>query len=51
MRLMTNNPRKYQGISGFGLSIEERVPLVTAPNSENAFYLKTKQAVLGHMLD
>ncbi|NPT60853.1 bifunctional 3,4-dihydroxy-2-butanone-4-phosphate synthase/GTP cyclohydrolase II [Paraburkholderia elongata] len=51
MRLMTNNPRKYQGISGFGLSIEERVPLVTAPNSENASYLKTKQAVLGHMLD
>jgi 3,4-dihydroxy 2-butanone 4-phosphate synthase/GTP cyclohydrolase II len=51
MRLMTNNPRKYQGISEFGLSIEERVPLVTAPNSENAFYLKTKQAVLGHMLD
>jgi 3,4-dihydroxy 2-butanone 4-phosphate synthase/GTP cyclohydrolase II len=51
MRLMTNNPRKYQGISGFGLSIEERVPLVTAPNSENAFYLRTKQAVLGHMLD
>jgi len=51
MRLMTNNPRKYQGISGFGLSIEERVPLVTVPNSENAFYLRTKQAVLGHMLD
>ena len=50
MKLMTNNPRKYQGISGFGLSIEERVPLVTAPNSENAFYLRTKQAVLGHML-
>uniref|UniRef100_UPI0038B8CA69 bifunctional 3,4-dihydroxy-2-butanone-4-phosphate synthase/GTP cyclohydrolase II n=1 Tax=Paraburkholderia sediminicola TaxID=458836 RepID=UPI0038B8CA69 len=51
MRLMTNNPRKYQGVSGFGLSIEERVPLVTAPNSENAFYLKTKQTVLGHVLD
>ncbi|AIO37039.1 GTP cyclohydrolase II [Burkholderia cenocepacia] len=51
MKLMTNNPRKYQGISGYGLSVEERVPLVTAPNSENAFYLKTKQAVLGHMLD
>lgn len=51
MRLMTNNPSKYRGISEFGLSIEERVPLVTAPNCENAFYLKTKQTVLGHMLD
>ena len=51
MRLMTNNPRKYQGIFESGLTIEQRVPLVTAPNSENAFYLKTKQALLGHMLD
>jgi 3,4-dihydroxy 2-butanone 4-phosphate synthase/GTP cyclohydrolase II len=51
MRLMTNNPRKYQGISEFGLSIETRVPLVTTPNSENAFYLETKKAVLGHMLE
>jgi 3,4-dihydroxy 2-butanone 4-phosphate synthase/GTP cyclohydrolase II len=51
MRLMTNNPLKYQGISEFGLSIERRVPLVTTPTSENAFYLKTKRAVLGHMLD
>ncbi|MGF6598112.1 3,4-dihydroxy 2-butanone 4-phosphate synthase/GTP cyclohydrolase II [Paraburkholderia sp. GAS448] len=51
MRLMTNNPTKYKGISEFGLSIEKRVPLVTVPNCENAFYLRTKQTVLGHMLD
>jgi 3,4-dihydroxy 2-butanone 4-phosphate synthase/GTP cyclohydrolase II len=51
MKLMTNNPLKYRGIAEFGLSIERRVPLVTAPNSENAFYLRTKQSVLGHMLD
>jgi 3,4-dihydroxy 2-butanone 4-phosphate synthase/GTP cyclohydrolase II len=51
MRLMTNNPLKYQGISEFGLSVERRVPFVTTPNSENAFYLKTKWAMLGHMLD
>ena len=51
MRLMTNNPRKYKGISEFDLSIEDRVPLVTAPNRENAFYLRTKQTMLGHMLE
>jgi 3,4-dihydroxy 2-butanone 4-phosphate synthase/GTP cyclohydrolase II len=51
MKLMTNNPLKYRGISDFGLTIEGRAPLVTAPNSENAFYLRTKQTVLGHILD
>lgn len=51
MRLMTNNPSKYKEISEFDLSIEERVPLVTVPNRENAFYLRTKQMMLGHMLD
>ncbi|PMS25526.1 bifunctional 3,4-dihydroxy-2-butanone-4-phosphate synthase/GTP cyclohydrolase II [Paraburkholderia rhynchosiae] len=51
MRLMTNNPLKYQGIHDFGLRIVERVPLITAPNSENASYLKTKQNLLGHLLN
>lgn len=51
MRLMTNNPSKYKEISEFDLSIEERVPLVMVPNRENAFYLRTKQMMLGHMLD
>ncbi|MFD1558241.1 bifunctional 3,4-dihydroxy-2-butanone-4-phosphate synthase/GTP cyclohydrolase II [Paraburkholderia silviterrae] len=51
MKLMTNNPRKYRGISEYGLSIEDRVPLVTVPNRENAFYLKTKEKVLGHIFD
>jgi 3,4-dihydroxy 2-butanone 4-phosphate synthase/GTP cyclohydrolase II len=51
MMLMTNNPLKYRGISELGLNIEGRVPLITAPNSEDAFHLKTKEEVLGHILD
>lgn len=51
MRLMTNNPLKYKEISDFGLSISERVPLITAPNSENTSYLRTKQRLLGHILN
>lgn len=51
IRLMTNNPAKYGGLAGYDLEIVERVPLVCAPNSENAEYLKTKQDKLGHMFD
>ena len=50
MRLMTNNPRKYEGLADFGLCIRDRVPLVVAPQSENAAYLKAKQVILGHTL-
>jgi 3,4-dihydroxy 2-butanone 4-phosphate synthase/GTP cyclohydrolase II len=50
LRLMTNNPRKYEGLADFGLAIVERVPLVIAPTGENEQYLRTKQQVLGHLL-
>jgi 3,4-dihydroxy 2-butanone 4-phosphate synthase/GTP cyclohydrolase II len=50
MRLMTNNPVKYQGIADFGLEITERVPLLSAPQGENVRYLNTKQALMGHLL-
>ncbi len=50
MRLMTNNPLKYQGIADFGLSIVERVPSTTAETPENASYLHTKATKMGHWL-
>jgi 3,4-dihydroxy 2-butanone 4-phosphate synthase/GTP cyclohydrolase II len=51
MRLMTNNPAKYVGLAGYGLTIDERVPLATHPTPENVRYLGAKQAKLGHLLD
>lgn len=51
IRLMTNSPQKYAGIEGYGLSIVERVPLETAPTSENIAYLQTKRDRLGHILE
>jgi len=51
MRLMTNNPTKRAAIHGYGLSIVGTVPLNVEPNNENAGYLKTKAARLGHDLD
>ena len=41
MRLMTNNPAKYDGLSGYGLEIVERVPLMPRPTRENLAYLET----------
>jgi 3,4-dihydroxy 2-butanone 4-phosphate synthase/GTP cyclohydrolase II len=51
MRLLTNNPTKYGGLSGFGLEITERVPLMIAPQAENIKYLRTKATKMGHLLD
>ena len=50
MRLLSNNPAKRAGLSGYGLSIAERVPLVIEPNTHNEQYLATKAARMGHEL-
>ena len=50
MRLMTNNPRKFVGLEGYGLEIVERVPLEVAPSEASRRYLKTKKEKLGHLL-
>ena len=51
LRLITNNPRKFVGLSGYGLEIVERVPLEVPPNPCNMRYLKTKKEKMGHILD
>lgn len=51
MRLLTNNPVKRAAIEGYGLSIEERIPISLPANEENRGYLRTKAERLGHQLD
>ena len=50
MRLMTNNPLKRAGLEGYGLSVDEIVPIITKPNRFNEKYLHTKQTRMGHNL-
>jgi 3,4-dihydroxy 2-butanone 4-phosphate synthase / GTP cyclohydrolase II len=50
MRLITNNPRKFVGLRGYGLSVVEVLPIEVEPCEENIQYLRTKQQKLGHRL-
>ena len=51
LRLMTNNPAKYGGIAGYGLSVVERVSIITESTPENSSYLATKRDRLGHFFN
>jgi len=50
IRLMTNNPKKVVGLSGYGLEIVEQVPIEIEPNQFNRQYLRTKKEKMGHQL-
>lgn len=51
MRLLTNNPAKYNGLDGYDIHITERVPLLTEDHGENRLYLMAKKQKLGHLLE
>lgn len=51
MRLLTNNPKKFKALEGYGLEIVERVPIPITPRKENIRYLETKKKKLGHIID
>ena len=51
LRLLTNNPDKVYQLSEFGLEISERVPIQMTATPYDLFYLKTKQARMGHLLE
>jgi len=50
LRLLTNNPKKVAGLSGYGLEIVQQVPIEVEPNPYNQRYLKAKKEKLGHKL-
>jgi len=50
LKLLTNNPRKFVALEGYGLTIAERVPIEIAPSDASRRYLRTKKEKLGHLL-
>ncbi len=50
IRLLTNNPRKFVAMEGYGLKIIERIPIEIPPSDSSRKYLKTKKEKLGHLL-
>ncbi len=51
IRLLTNNPRKVDELTRYGVKISGRLPHVIPPNDYNRFYLETKASKSGHFLD
>ena len=51
IRLLTNNPKKIEALSDYGVDVTSREPLEIAPNAANARYLATKRERLGHLLE
>lgn len=51
VRLMTNNPKKIEGLKSYGIDVVEREHIEITPNEENKRYLKTKKEKLDHMLE
>jgi 3,4-dihydroxy 2-butanone 4-phosphate synthase/GTP cyclohydrolase II len=51
VRLLTNNPAKVRGLSGFGIEVAGRVALPVAPTPANLRYLMAKRDRLGHLID
>jgi 3,4-dihydroxy 2-butanone 4-phosphate synthase/GTP cyclohydrolase II len=49
MRLLTNNPKKIVGLEGYGLRVEDRVPIEVPASDTNRAYLRTKQDKMGHL--
>jgi GTP cyclohydrolase II len=51
IQLMTNNPKKIDQLTQYGIRVNGRIPHIMEPNEHNRFYLETKAIKSGHMID
>jgi 3,4-dihydroxy 2-butanone 4-phosphate synthase/GTP cyclohydrolase II len=50
IRILTNNPKKIVGLEGYGLEVQDQIPIEQAPGEHNRAYLQAKRDKLGHTL-
>jgi GTP cyclohydrolase II len=50
VNLLTNNPLKIKALEKAGIVVSERIPIIIDSKKENAFYLRTKRDLMGHLL-
>ncbi|MDX9992951.1 MAG: GTP cyclohydrolase II [Anaerolineales bacterium] len=51
IQLMTNNPKKMNDMTKYGIKVSGRIPHILPPNAHNEFYLRTKAEKSGHLID
>jgi GTP cyclohydrolase II len=50
VELITNNPKKIDGLKKLGVNVVKRIPIVAAAHNDNLDYLKTKAIKMAHLL-
>jgi len=49
VRLMTNNPRKIDTLTVYGIHVTERIPVLIPPNPHSEGYIRSKRSRMGHL--
>ncbi|MFO7979157.1 MAG: bifunctional 3,4-dihydroxy-2-butanone-4-phosphate synthase/GTP cyclohydrolase II [Bacteroidales bacterium] len=50
IKLISNNPSKKTGLTGYGIEITENIPIIVDTNDHCTVYLDTKRTKMGHLL-
>ncbi|MDX9942319.1 MAG: bifunctional 3,4-dihydroxy-2-butanone-4-phosphate synthase/GTP cyclohydrolase II [Bacteroidales bacterium] len=50
IKLITNNPSKKTGLTGYGIEITQTIPLIIPVTPHRQFYMETKRTKMGHIL-
>ena len=50
IKLLSNNPKKFEGLKGYGINIEDRIELIVPETEHNHSYMETKKRKMGHLI-
>jgi 3,4-dihydroxy 2-butanone 4-phosphate synthase/GTP cyclohydrolase II len=51
VELMTNNPKKIEGLEKYGITVEKRIPIEVNHSHTADFYMHTKKVKMGHLIE